>query len=139
MPTFNVIARIDTIDPKDKKVTFFSSQPNLKSPNTFVVEDGDEVIWNLQNATGGDVPKGISIKFVAFPAGCKPLFKAGDTLTPQGNEIRGLISPDAAGGLYLYQLLVGPETLACLWANPGDEAERTVGAGGHKSPPPPNP
>jgi hypothetical protein len=133
-----VIARIDTTDEKNKKVTFFSRQP-LKSPNTFVVNDGDEVIWNLQNATGGDLQNGvISIKVVAFPAGCKPLFKAGDTLTAQGNEIRGSISPDAAGGLYLYQLLLGPETLACLWANPGGNPEETVGAGGHKSPPPPN-
>jgi hypothetical protein len=122
----------------NKAVNFISSDPSLKSPNTFVVTAGDEVIWELKHETGPLPNKVISIKFVAFPAGCKPLFKAGDTLTAQGTTIQGTVSADSAGGLYLYQLLLGQETLACLWSTPGHSQEPTVGAGGHRTPPPPN-
>lgn len=136
------------IDKDNKKVTLSPKGKVNDRLDTFLVNPGDTLTWELRDAQGkaAPPPPGFEtvITFVEFPKGSQPLLKNGNTLKTKGQVLSDTVSDQAFKGRYRYRLdLVSPSEkieLVCFWSSsPGQPAERTGMAGGERSGGPVNP
>jgi len=139
------------IDKNNKKVTLSPKGPVNDPRDTFLVQPGDTLTFELRDANGKDAPAPpgfeVVITFVEFPPGSKPprpLLRDGNTLKTRGQALGGTVSDQAFKGHYGYQVeLVSPSeriVLVCFWTAPGHPVEQRTGmGGGEDSGGPPNP
>jgi hypothetical protein len=122
-----VTARIDA---KAKTVTL-EGESGLKHKQTFAVQDGDTLKWNLEGVPTGSTAR---VRFVKFPkAPDTALLKKGKVVEGNGALIDGgVIAADAFDGPYSYEVdLLTPQgttTLQCFWTD--GAATLPVGMGG---------
>jgi hypothetical protein len=141
---------IVNIDKKNKKATFTPKEAVSSRLDTFRVQKGDTLTWDLRDAQGTAAPPPAGfeavITFVDFPKGsqpARPLLSGGNTVKTSGSVASGTVSDQAFKGRYHYRMaLVSPAEkieLACFWSLPGQPSESAAMVGGENSGGPVNP
>jgi len=145
----NVTVTAD-IDKNNRKVILRPTGPVAAPQDTFLVQPGDALTFQLRDAQGNPAPAPpgfeVVITFVESPRGSlppRPLLRDGNTLKTRGQALGSTVSDQAFKGHYRYQVdLVSPSekiSLACFWSTPGGPAERTGMGGGEDGGGPVNP
>jgi len=142
----NVTVTVD-IDKQNKKATFTPQEAVSTRHDTFRVQKGDTLTWELRDAQGKAAPPPAGfeavITFVDLPKGSLPLLRGGNTVKTSGKVASGIVSDQAFKGRYHYRMdLVSPKEkieLTCFWGLPGEPAESAPMVGGENSAGPVNP